>query len=61
MTGGDYTDVAKACEQRLLTIETTEPIAFRRQSFGDCEIPSLQLKEGLEPAGRTSFGLHLSS
>jgi NAD(P)H dehydrogenase (quinone) len=25
---------------------------------GDYEIPSLQLKDGLEPAGRTGFGLH---
>lgn len=38
---------------------TTEPIAFRRQNFGDYEIPSLHLREGLEPAGRTGFGLHV--
>lgn len=59
ITGEDYPDVAKAWEQRLLTLESTEPIAFRRQNFGDYEIPSLQLKEGLEPAGRTGFGLHV--
>ncbi|MEV1069147.1 NAD(P)H-dependent oxidoreductase [Streptomyces sp. NPDC050263] len=56
---GDYPQVAKAWEQRLLTLESTEPIAFRRQNFGDHEIPSLHLKEGLEPAGRTGFGLHV--
>ncbi|MFB7719196.1 NAD(P)H-dependent oxidoreductase [Nocardia sp. NPDC056100] len=54
----DYPDLAKAWEQRLLTLESTEPIAFRRQNFGDYEIPSLQLKQGLEPLGRTGFGLH---
>lgn len=59
LTGEDYPDVAKAWEQRLLTLESTEPIAFRRQNFGDYEIPSLHLKGGLEPAGRTGFGLHV--
>ncbi|KUL58475.1 NAD(P)H-dependent oxidoreductase [Streptomyces sp. NRRL S-1521] len=59
MTGEDYADVAKAWEQRLLTLESTEPIAFRRQNFGDYEIPSLHLEEGREPAGRTGFGLHV--
>ncbi|KNB54032.1 NAD(P)H-dependent oxidoreductase [Streptomyces caatingaensis] len=59
MTGADYPDIAKAWEQRLLTLESTEPIAFRPQNFGDYEIPSLRLKEGLEPAGRTGFGLHV--
>ncbi|MFF8196397.1 NAD(P)H-dependent oxidoreductase [Streptomyces bobili] len=59
MTAEDYPDVAKAWEQRLLTLDSTEPIAFRRQNFGDYEIPSLHLKKGLEPAGRTGFGLHV--
>ncbi len=36
-----YKDVAKAWEQRVLTLESTEPIAFRPQNFGDYEIPSL--------------------
>ncbi|GGS71658.1 MULTISPECIES: NAD(P)H-dependent oxidoreductase [Streptomyces] len=61
MTDEEYQDVAKAWEQRLLTMGSTEPIAFRRQNFGDYEIPSLRLKEGLEPAGRTGFGLHVRS
>ncbi|MFJ5292788.1 NAD(P)H-dependent oxidoreductase [Streptomyces sp. NPDC088348] len=59
MAGEDYPDVAKAWEERLLTLESTEPIAFRRQNSGDYEIPSLHLKEGLELAGRTGFGLHV--
>ncbi|MEU9161917.1 NAD(P)H-dependent oxidoreductase [Streptomyces sp. NPDC048424] len=59
MTDEDYADVTKAWEQRLLTLESTEPIPFRRQNFGDYEIPSLHLKEGLEPTGRTGFGLHV--
>jgi NAD(P)H dehydrogenase (quinone) len=59
MTGQEYADAAKAWAERLLAVESTEPIAFRRQNFGDYEIPSLQLREGLEPAGRTGFGLHV--
>ncbi|MFG2111199.1 NAD(P)H-dependent oxidoreductase [Streptomyces sp. NPDC048718] len=59
MTPEEYPAVAEAWEQRLLTLESAEPIAFRRQNFGDYEIPSLLLKEGLEPAGRTGFGLHV--
>ncbi|NKQ27817.1 NAD(P)H-dependent oxidoreductase [Streptomyces galbus] len=59
VTDEAFPDIAKAWEQRLLTLESTEPIAFRRQNAGDYEIPSLQLKEGLEPGGRTGFGLHV--
>ncbi|NKY85408.1 NAD(P)H-dependent oxidoreductase [Nocardia veterana] len=59
MTDEDYPDVAKAWKQRLLTLESTDPIPFRPQNFGDYDIPSLQLKPGLEPAGRTGFGLHV--
>ncbi|MBF6440092.1 NAD(P)H-dependent oxidoreductase [Nocardia cyriacigeorgica] len=55
----DFPDIAKAWEQRLLTLASTEPIPFRRQNFGDYELPALQLKPGLEPAGRTGFGLHV--
>lgn len=55
----DYPDVAKAWQERLLMLESTEPIPFRRQNFGDYRLPSLELKPGLEPAGRTGFGLHV--
>ncbi|WP_167474212.1 NAD(P)H-dependent oxidoreductase [Nocardia arthritidis] len=60
-TDDDFPEIAKAWEQRLLTLDSTEPIAFRRQNFGDYEIPSLHLKAGLEPAGRSGFGLHVNS
>nr|WP_202524390.1 NAD(P)H-dependent oxidoreductase [Kitasatospora sp. SID7827] len=57
----DYPAVAAAWEHRLRTLETTAPVRYRRQNFGDYEIPALQLKPGLEPAGRTGFGLHLEA
>jgi NAD(P)H dehydrogenase (quinone) len=59
MTGGEVETAAKEWRERLLTLETTDPIAFRRQNFGDYEIPSLRLKEGLEAPGRQGFGLHV--
>lgn len=55
----DFTDAAKAWEQRLLSIEQTDPIAFRTQNGGDYELPALRLREGLEAKGRTGFGLHV--
>lgn len=58
-TEGDVQDAAKAWKERLLSLETTEPIAFRRQNFGDYEIPSLRLNEGLEVPGRKGFSLHV--
>ena len=61
MTSADYPDVAKAWEDRLRTLDSAEPIAFRRQNFGDYEIPSLQLKRGVEPHGHTGFRLHVRS
>lgn len=59
MTDEGYPDVAKAWTERLLTLDSTAPISFRPQNFGDYEIPSLHLKDGLETAGRTGFGLHV--
>ncbi|WP_033217875.1 NAD(P)H-dependent oxidoreductase [Kitasatospora phosalacinea] len=59
LTEEQYRAATEAWERRLLTLETTEPIPFRRQNFGDYEIPALHLKDGLEPAGRTGFGLHV--
>lgn len=59
LTEADYPEIAKAWRERLLTLASTEPIPFRRQNFGDYEIPSLRLRQGLESAGRAGFGLHI--
>ncbi|MFB7874324.1 NAD(P)H-dependent oxidoreductase [Nocardia sp. NPDC056064] len=59
MTDSRHAEVLAAWRERLRTVDSTEPIAFRRQNFGDYEIPSLRLKAGLEPVGRTGFGLHV--
>jgi NAD(P)H dehydrogenase (quinone) len=55
MTGEDYPDVAKAWEQRLLTLESTEPIAFRRQNFGDYQIPLAAPEGGTGALGPHGF------
>ncbi|TRV81081.1 NAD(P)H-dependent oxidoreductase [Streptomyces sp. 130] len=60
MAATDYREAAKAWQERLLTLESTAPIPYRRQNFGDYEIPSLHLKEGLEAVGRSGFALHLA-
>ncbi|MEV0645039.1 NAD(P)H-dependent oxidoreductase [Phytomonospora sp. NPDC050363] len=44
--------------ERLLKLEATDPIPFRRQNFGDYEIPSLRLRPGLERPGAKGFELH---
>ncbi|RZL53080.1 MAG: flavodoxin family protein [Variovorax sp.] len=50
-----------ACEalgERLDTLATTAPIAFRKQNAGDYRIPELTLREELAP-GVSGFGIHV--
>jgi NAD(P)H dehydrogenase (quinone) len=56
-----YPEVEAALEERLLTIESTEPIPFRMQNAGEYEIPSLVLKEHVETDGAGGFGLHVEN
>jgi len=44
---------------RLDALWTQAPIPFRRQNFGDYDIPALTLKPGLENEGAGGFRLHL--
>ena len=59
-TPEDFTEAAEAWKERLRTLESTEPVPYRRQNFGDYEIPSLRLKQGLESAGTSGFALHVA-
>ncbi|MER5887896.1 NAD(P)H-dependent oxidoreductase [Streptomyces sp. NPDC001941] len=61
MTAEEYPAVAAAWQERLRTLDETAPIPFRRQNFGDYEIPSLHLKPGLERTGRSGFALHVDA
>ena len=53
-----FADAAETWKKRLLTLEQTDPIPYRRQNDGDYEIPAARLREGLETPGRTGFSLH---
>lgn len=46
---------------RLDGLWTQAPIPFRRQNFGDYDIPALTLKPGLEAPGTRGFELHLQA
>ncbi|MDJ0362498.1 NAD(P)H-dependent oxidoreductase [Rhodococcus sp. H29-C3] len=59
MSSDEYPGLADKFTEKLLTLESTDPIAFRPQNFGDYDIPSLRVKDGLESNGRTGFGLHI--
>lgn len=50
--------VADDLRDRMRTLETTTPIAFRSQNGGDYTIPTMELRAGLEAEGTSGFALH---
>ena len=52
--------IRSALAERIDTLATATPIAFRRQNGGDYEIPALTLREDLAP-GRSGFSMHVSA
>lgn len=44
-----YARITEELGQRLDTLWSTEPIAFRKQNGGDCEIPPLTRREHIAP------------
>ncbi|CCF56814.1 hypothetical protein KAFR_0B05180 [Kazachstania africana CBS 2517] len=54
-----FKESSEELKQRLDTFQTTKPIAYRRQNFGDYTIPQMELKEGLEQPGETGFAIHV--
>ena len=46
--------------ERFDNFDSVKPINYRKQNFGDYEIPSLRLKEGLEQPGETGYSIHIS-
>jgi len=53
-----FAAICAALGQRLDTLATTRPIPFRRQNYGDYDIPAMTLKPGIAPS-RTGFAAHL--
>lgn len=54
-----FARLTDALGQRLDALGTTPPIAFRRQNFGDYEIPAMTLRADLA-RGREGFGVHVA-
>jgi NAD(P)H dehydrogenase (quinone) len=52
--------VAERLRMRMRMLATTAPIRYRRQNGGDYLIPSMQLRERLEPYGASGFALHVA-
>ncbi|MCR4267588.1 NAD(P)H-dependent oxidoreductase [Nitratireductor sp. ZSWI3] len=50
---------AQRLRERMRTVETIEPIPYRRQNGGDYHIPAMELRAGLGAPGAAGFGLHL--
>lgn len=55
---GDFAAAAEGLRERMRTLESVAPIPFRMQNGGDYQIPSMTLREGIEPPGKTGFALH---
>ena len=53
-----FAATADSLRERMRTLETTAPIAYRRQNGGDYLIPSMELRDGLGAAA-AGFGLHV--
>jgi NAD(P)H dehydrogenase (quinone) len=53
-----FSQITTALGQRLDTLATTTPIAYRSQNAGDYEIPSMTLRADLAP-DREGFGAHI--
>jgi len=51
---------AERLRERMRTLTTTPPIAYRRQNGGDYLVPSMQLRSDLGEPSATGFAIHLN-
>ncbi|WP_279362316.1 NAD(P)H-dependent oxidoreductase [Xanthomonas sacchari] len=58
MDAARFAQTSTALGERLDTLFSTTPIAFRKQNAGDYAIPALTLREEFAP-GRSGFGIHV--
>jgi NAD(P)H dehydrogenase (quinone) len=61
LSTAEFEQVAERLRQRMRTLGSTAPIAYRKQNGGDYLIPSMQLRPGLEAPGASGFSLHVRS
>jgi NAD(P)H dehydrogenase (quinone) len=50
---------AERLRERMQSLATEKPIAYRKQNFGDYRIPEMELKDGLEQPGEVGFAMHV--
>jgi NAD(P)H dehydrogenase (quinone) len=55
-----FKNAAEKVRERMRTLATIRPIAYRPQNAGDYFIPAMQLRPGLEKPDATGFSLHLN-
>ena len=53
-----FDTVSDALRERMHALETMTPIPYRRQNFGDYEIPEMVLKSELGAPDLSGFALH---
>ena len=51
--------ISERLRERMRTLSSTRPIAYRQQNGGDYLIPSCELRPGLGQLGATGFALHV--
>ena len=56
-----FAPVAEGLRERMRTLSSTLPIPYRKQNAGDYQIPTMELRTGLEQAGLSGFALHSNS
>ncbi|ACI51480.1 Ribosyldihydronicotinamide dehydrogenase (quinone) [Gluconacetobacter diazotrophicus PA1 5] len=55
-----FTLLAEQLRERMKTLETIAPIPYRKQNYGDYQIPTMELLPGLAPPGTRGFEVHLA-
>lgn len=57
----DFERAAEQLRERMRTLETTAPIRYRRQNFGDYLIPAMTLRPELGDPETRGFALHVDA
>jgi len=57
---GAFAPIAQGLLERMRTLATTAPIAYRQQNGGDYLIPGMQLRAGLGDPHARGFALHVN-
>ncbi|SMN17825.1 similar to Kazachstania africana KAFR_0B05180 hypothetical protein [Maudiozyma saulgeensis] len=55
-----FKEAVDLVNERFDKFDSVEPINYRKQNFGDYEIPSLRLKEGLELPNESGYDIHIA-